>query len=49
MRKMLFALLSLLMLSSFAIATTWLNDYEEALQKAQKEHKLVLMMYVKKT
>jgi hypothetical protein len=49
MKKLLLMLSSLLLLSSFAAAAGWLHDYEEALQKAQKEHKLVLMMYVKKT
>ncbi|WP_169308526.1 hypothetical protein [Nitratifractor salsuginis] len=48
MKKLLFILAGFLLLSSFAVAAGWLHDYEEALEKAQKEHKLVLMIYVKK-
>jgi len=49
MKKLLLIFSSFLLLSSFVAAAGWLHDYEEALEKAQKEHKLVLMMYVKKT
>ncbi len=49
MKRIVFTLLGLLFLSSFASAAGWLHDYEAGLEKAQKEHKLVLMMYVKKT
>ncbi|WP_292656313.1 hypothetical protein [Nitratifractor sp.] len=49
MKRFVFVLMGLLFLVGFATATGWLHDYEEGLEKAQKEHKLVLMMYVKKT
>ncbi len=49
MKRFVFVLLGLLFLGGFATASGWLHDYEEGLEKAQKEHKLVLMMYVKKT
>ncbi len=49
MRRVIVALTSLWILSSYTVAAGWLHDYEEGLEKAAKEHKLVLMMYVKKT
>ncbi len=49
MGRVIFALFSFLLLGSFTVAGAWLHDYEEAIEKAQKEHKLVLIMYVKKT
>jgi hypothetical protein len=49
MKKLLLVLAGFFLLSSFAVAAGWLHDYEEGLEKARKEHKLVLMMYVKKT
>ena len=47
MKRLLFILMSLTLFSGF-IWASWINDYEDGLQKAQKEHKLVLMIYVKK-
>ncbi len=49
MKRFTIVLLGLLLLSGFAAAAGWLNDYEDGLEKARKENKLVLMMYVKKT
>ncbi len=39
----------MLLWGGFASAAGWLHDYEEALEQAQKSHKLIMMMYVKKT
>ena len=47
--KRVFLFLLLFSLGLFAGASAWMHDYDDALEKAQKEHKLVLMMYVKKT
>ena len=49
MRRVIVALASLWILSSHVVAGAWLHDYEEGLEKAAKEHKFVLMMYVKKS
>ena len=49
MKRLLFVLLGFLFLGGYAVAAGWLHDYEEGLEKAAKEHKLVLMMYVKKS
>jgi len=49
MKQLKLVLLGLLLLGGFSVAAGWLHDYEEGLEKAQKEHKLVLMMYVKKS
>ena len=49
MRKLLFAFLGFFLLSGYVVASGWMHDYDDALEKAQKENKLILMMYVKKT
>ena len=49
MKRFTIVLLGFLLFSGFAAAAGWLHDYEDGLEKAQQEHKLVLMMYVKKT
>jgi hypothetical protein len=46
MRKLLIALM--LLWGGFASAAAWLHDYETALEQAQKEHKPIMMIYVKK-
>lgn len=47
MKQLFFIFISAIVLSGF-VWGSWLNDYEDALQKAQTENKLVLMIYVKK-
>ena len=42
-------LVAMLLCGGFASAAGWLHDYEEALEQAQKSHKLIMMMYVKKS